>query len=366
MLHERVLKNVNGLNINYYFSTVNKESKKKKTVLLLHGFPELGFSFRYLIKILSANGYFCIAPDQRGYGKTSFINEEEQKLSKFSVLNLVEDINSFLKKINIYKVDLIGHDFGAYVSCYLALLYPNLINSIIIMSMPFSGPPNKFNSSSDIINLNKNLGKLSPRRKHYQKYFSSSLAADNILNCKQGLFDFLRGYFYFKSHNYKENKPHKLKNYSAAEFSRLPEYYIMLKKLGMAETIQNFMPNRDSLIECQKWLPDNDLKKYSRAFRKGGFKYPLYWYRVMISLREKKRLLKKKLPDNLKIPSLFIAGESDWGMFQKPGDLEAMENNFLKNFYGIKIIKNAGHWVQQEKPSETAKFILEFYRKINN
>ena len=76
MFSEKVLKNVNGLNINYYFSKGYRDIKQKKTILFLHGFPELGFSFRYLIKILSANGYYCIAPDQRGYGKTNFISQK--------------------------------------------------------------------------------------------------------------------------------------------------------------------------------------------------------------------------------------------------------------------------------------------------
>ena len=58
--------------------------------------------------------------------------------------------------------------------------------------------------------------------------------------------------------------------------------------------------------------------------------------------------------------TLYISGEKDWGMYQKPGALNEMKN-LCKNFKGIKIIKNAGHWVQQEKPEDVAKTILNFY-----
>ena len=361
---KKTIKNINGLDISINYSTSNKRmAEKKKYILLLHGFPELGFSFRYLIKILSSKGYFCIAPDQRGYGYTKFKTKKEENLQRFSVLNLAKDMYLLLKELKIDKVDIIGHDFGSYVSCYLTMLYPKIINSLVIMSMPFSGPPEKNKSNLlNMIKVNKDLGRLNPKRKHYQSYFCNVSAAKNMYNCKQGIFEFLRGYYYFKSHNYIKNKPHRLKNNSAREFSKLPEYYIMNKNMGMAETIKKYMPDKKQLLNCQLWLTDKDLKYYSKAFQNAGFKNPLKWYKMMLSQDDRNNILKENLPNTLNVPAIFIAGIADWGIYQSPGTLEKMNIKFFSNFFGIKLIKDAGHWVQQENPNDVAETLLNFYK----
>ena len=115
--------------------------------------------------LLSKQGYHCIAPDQRGYGKTRSIKKE--KIHNFSVVNLSKDICDLLKKLKIHKYHLIGHDFGSYVSSYIALLYPQYIISLTIMSMPFGGPPKKENINK-LATINRELSYLQPRRKHYQ------------------------------------------------------------------------------------------------------------------------------------------------------------------------------------------------------
>ena len=84
----------------------------------------------------------------------------------------------------------------------------------------------------------------------------------------------------------------------------------------------------------------------------------------MLSKKEILKIIKLNLPVSINVPSIFISGNADWGMYQKPGDLEKMEKVFLKNYYGRFIIKQAGHWVQQEQPNETFNLILKFLKKI--
>ena len=131
----------------------------------------------------------------------------------------------------------------------------------------------------------------------------------------------------------------------------------------MAQTIKDYMPSTTERSNC-KWLNEHDLSFYVKSFYESGFRKPLLWYKVMISKKEKNRIIKLNLDKFTKIPSIFIAGESDWGTYQKPGDLKKMENNFLKNYFGKKIIKGAGHWVQQEQPKKTFNEIIKFYNKI--
>ena len=113
-----------------------------------------------------------------------------------------------------------------------------------------------------------------------------------------------------------------------------------------------------------KWLNNEDLYYYLKAFLKSGIKKPLYWYRVMLSRKEKLRIIKLNLPRHTSIPAIFISGSADWGIYQKPGDLEKMESLFLKNYFGKVIIDKAGHWVQQEQPNKTFNAITNFLKKI--
>ncbi len=358
LLKSRKIKNVNGLDI--YIKETNIKTNKDNVIFLLHGFPELSYSYRHLMIMLAKSGYYCVAPDQRGYGKTT--SKEKNKVSSFSVLNLTKDIYLLSQKLRIKKFHLIGHDFGSYVSSYFALLYPNKLLSITLMSMPFAGPPD-INNIEQLFLLNKSLSFLKPRRKHYQFYFSSRNAAKNIMNCKQGLKSFLRGYFYFKSFDYPFNKPHKLEGYSSNELAKMPEYYIMKYNLGMAETIKKFMPSDKEILNC-KWLTDKDILIYVNSFKKKGILEPLNWYKMMLSKREKYRLINMNLNKSINIPAIFISGIADWGTYQKPGELEKMEKVFFTNFYGTKIIKKAGHWVQQENPKETYKEIIKFFKLL--
>ena len=121
------------------------------------------------------------------------------------------------------------------------------------------------------------------------------------------------------------------------------------------------MPNLAYIQECSR-LSKKDLKVYVDSFKKNSFQKPLYWYKMMLDVKENMFLKSLKLPKLLKIPALFIAGQADWGTYQKPGQLEDMKK-FFYNLYDIVIITKAGHWVQQEQPYKSFKAINNFYKK---
>jgi len=144
-------------------------------------------------------------------------------------------------------------------------------------------------------------------------------------------------------------------SFTGKELEKLPEYYIMKLEDTMVESVTKFFPQKTN---CD-WLNDDELDVYTNTFFQNGFQSALNWYRCMTSENQNKELnvFQGKLINNF---TLYISGEKDWGMYQKPGALNEM-TNLCKNFKGIKIIKNAGHWVQQEKPEDVAKAILNFY-----
>ena len=138
-----------------------------------------------------------------------------------------------------------------------------------------------------------------------------------MILCKQGVFNFLRAYYYYKSYDYRSNLPRKLKDVSAKTLAVMPEYYIMKNHLGMSQTVNKYMPNKLQIKNCH-WLTNKDLKVYSDSFKINTFQGPLNWYKMMLNKKENRVLAKLKLPHKIEIPAIFIAGKADWGIYQKP------------------------------------------------
>jgi pimeloyl-ACP methyl ester carboxylesterase len=322
-------------------------------VLLLHGFPELAYSWRKLMPRLAAAGYYVVAPDQRGFGETT--GWDPGKLESFAFANLVADVTGLLKKLGVGKAHLVGHDFGSPVAGACALLHPERFRSVTFMSAPFGGAQPAVSRAGE--DLHAALASLDPPRKHYQWYFSTPDADRDMRECAQGLHAFLRAYYHVKSADWKENRPHALKAWTAEEMAKLPRYYVMDFASDMAQTVLLFAPSHTAA-----WLTDDELDVYAQAFAKTTFQGGLNWYRCAtggLSAASMKSAAGKKIP----IPACFIAGAADWGIHQKPGELERMQGEACADYRGTHLVEGAGHWVQQEQPERVAGLLLAFLAK---
>ena len=328
----------------------------KPLMLLLHGFPELAYSWRKIMPELAAAGYHVIAPDQRGYGRTTGWDADyDGDLRSFEILRLVRDILALVQALGRKHVDcLVGHDFGAIVAPWCALTRPDLFRRLVIMSAPFSGPPAIGGSRFDVVG---ELAKLEPPRKHYQWYYSERTADSDMRECRQGLQKFLRAYYHVKSADWPGNLPHPLTSMSATELGKLPTYYVMNAGADMAETVAPFMPSLEAVAAC-KWLPDDELAVYAEEFTRTSFQGGLNWYRCR-TVPDHSSELEVFAGRKIDVPSAFIAGAADWGTHQSPGAFDAMPGAFLR-WHGATLIPGAGHWVQQEQPKATVGAILDF------
>jgi pimeloyl-ACP methyl ester carboxylesterase len=171
---------------------------------------------------------------------------------------------------------------------------------------------------------------------------------------------FLRGYFHYKSADWLDNKPHKLKSWTAGELAKMPTYYIMDSADGMAETVAKEMPT-PAEIAANSWLTERDLKVYSDEYTRTGFQGGLNWYRVRTSGKVTAEL-EVFTGRTIDVPSTFISGRSDWGIYQTPGAIERMQKSACKNMKEIHLIEGAGHWVQQEKADEVNRLLVQFLR----
>lgn len=118
------------------------EGRDRPLMLLLHGFPELAYSWRKLMLPLAAGGYRVVAPDQRGYGRTTGLDADyDGDLGPYRILNLVRDVLWLVFALGYREAAMVaGHDFGASVAGSCALVRPDVFRSVVLIS-PFSGPP---------------------------------------------------------------------------------------------------------------------------------------------------------------------------------------------------------------------------------
>ncbi len=353
----RFVPGVNGLDMH----VLECGERGRPCLLLLHGFPELAYSWRKVMPMLAEAGYYVIAPDQRGYGRTTgWDNRYDADLAEFRPFNLVRDVIGLVHALGIREVaSLIGHDFGATVTAFGTLLRPDLFRSMILMSAPFSGPPAiKSGAGPKGPSIHETLAALSRPRKHYQAYYCTREADPNMHGASQGVHAFLRAYFHHKSADWKANKPYRLAGWTAEELAKMPTYYVMDLVDGMAETVSKEMPSEAEIAACG-WMPEAEMGVFSQEYGRTTFQGGLNWYRARVEPRfqPELELLSGRTID---IPSCFIAGQSDWGIYQVPGAIERMQKEACTRMSAVHLIEGAGHWVQQERPQETARHILAF------
>ena len=333
-------------------------------VLLLHGFPELAYSWRYVMPALAAAGYHVVAPDQRGYGRTTGWNADyDGDLRPFGMLNLVRDALALLAALNIRSVHaVIGHDFGSPVAAWCALIRPDVFKSVVLMSAPFGGPPalRAGHPPAGPAAIDAQLAALPRPRKHYQHYYTTRDANDEMWHCAQGVHAFLRAYFHHKSADWKGNQPHRLASWSADEMARMPTYYIMDRAEDMAQTVAHEMPGDAEIAHC-RWLSEAALREYSAEYERNGFQGGLQWYRAVADSGTLAQL-EVFSGRTIDVPSMFVAGRSDWGVYQNPGAFEAMQATACTRMQACRLIDGAGHWVQQERPEAVNEALLSFLR----
>jgi pimeloyl-ACP methyl ester carboxylesterase len=370
-IRARFVNNVNGIRMHVLEAGFDRSNRA--AVLLVHGFPELAYSWRKVMLPIAAAGYHVIAPDLRGYGRSGGTDVQyDDDLSPWRTLNEVTDMVALVSAFGYRSVAaVVGHDFGSPVAAWCALVRPDIFHSVVLMSAPFGGPPalpfNTADAASSGVTtpaadtIYDELAKLTPPRKHYQRYYSTRGANDNMRRAPQGIHAFLRAYYHMKSADWKQNQPFPLAARTAAEWAKLPRYYVMDLGKGMAETVAPEMPSASEIAACT-WLPEEELRVYSTEYARTGFQGGLQSYRVGSSGRftADLQLFSGRTIDQ---PSMFIAGKSDWGAYQNPGALERMQKTACARMTGTRFVEGAGHWVQQEQPGRVCELLIDFLKQ---
>jgi pimeloyl-ACP methyl ester carboxylesterase len=307
---------VNGINMHV------TESGSGPLAICCHGWPELGYSWRYQIPALVKAGYRVAVPDMRGFGKT----DAPQDISQYTVLHNVGDIVALVNALGEKQAVIVGHDWGAPVAWHCAMLRPDVFPKVIAMSVPHRGrgpaPP---------ISILRKQG----YHNYYWCYFQTPGVAETEF--ERDVDTTMRKIIYGVAGDAVDRENPLM----------VPEGGGFLDRMKLPETLP-------------AWMSEQDLAVFVSEYRRTGFRGGLNWYR---NLDRNWELTAPWEGARIEQPTLFIAGTRDPVIAGERGAaaIAAMEKA-VPNLTKVMIDK-AGHWIQQERPEEVNAAVVAFLRE---
>jgi len=298
---------VNGINMHYVM-----EGNGPQTILVCHGWPDIWFGWRHLIKPLAAAGYRVIAPDMKGYGDT----DAPTNVEAYGHKAVSDDLVALLDHYNIQKVILLGHDWGGEVVWRMCLYYPNRVLAVGSVCTAYVPRSPKFFSIEDVV-------KRAPAFA-YQAYLAGPKAAKD-LEANTGAFF------------------NNLYRKSSDETSGL------LMRTDGSFIIENDLP-KTTLLSRQ------EFNYYVQQYQKRGFQGCLNWYRT----RRVNWESEANLPVTISHPALIITAGKD---FVLTPQLTAKMESYIPNLKRGHV-EEAGHWVLMEKPDEVLSIIKDWLKSL--
>jgi len=287
-------------------------------VFLLHGFPELAFSWRYQLPALAAAGFRAIAPDQRGYGRT----DVPGKVRDYRIEELIADIHGLLDAMRLESASFVGHDWGSLLLWQMAMRAPERIDRMVILNIPhYPRLP-----VDPIQVMRERFG-----NDFYIVNFQDSDEADKAFAADPAhFFDVMmrRGQI------------------SREQFDQLPADR---KSLSLLQVMARSQSSGEPL------LTDAERDYYAAAFARTGFTGPINWYRNWTLNWE----TQAEFDQRVDIPTLFIGAADD--VVVSLEHIEAMKP--LVDDLEIHMLENCGHWSQQEKPDEVNGLMIDWLRR---
>ena len=308
------------------------EAGEGPLVLLIHGFPELGISWRAQVKALSEAGYHAVAPDMRGYGGTDKPTETEA----YSILDLVGDMVDLVRALagqdgGETTCTVVGHDWGAPVAWHCALMRPDVFTAVAGLSVPFQPRRAKGPPTPAMIAIAKRAGLGELYMVQFQDLEHHRIFEADIPGG-------LRKGFY----SYDGATP--------------PER----QSTGFIAPGHDFLSEVPEDATLPPWMSEAHHAEYVAAFTAGGFKGPLDWYR---NLDRNWALTASLQGQKIRQPSMFIVGERD-PVRHYAGQHEAGLRDWLTDLRSQTVLPGAGHWLQQERPDEVNTALIAFLRDV--
>jgi pimeloyl-ACP methyl ester carboxylesterase len=301
------------------------EMGKGPLVILVHGWPESWYSWRHQLKALADAGYHAVAPDMRGYGKTDRPNAVEA----YDIHQLTADLVGIVNAMGQKDAMLVGHDWGSIVGWHAMLLHPTRFTAYVAMSVPYNGR----GPISTVEGLKRTMGD----NFFYILYFQEPGVAEKEFDADpRGILSRL-----YLSPDSPRDPPEITDPKRAAGG--------MIGRYGKPKGLPS-------------WLTQTDLNYYVNEFKNAGFRGGINYYR---NFHRNWETTPQLTGAKVTQPVMFIAGDKD--VVIRGATAEALTTSMkrtVNDLRGVKIIPNTGHWVQQERPEETNKAMIEFLNSV--
>lgn len=298
------------------------EAGEGPLVILCHGFPESWYSWRHQLPALAEAGYWVVAPDQRGYGKT----DAPESIEAYTQFHLVGDIVGLVSALGAESAVIAGHDWGAPVAWNAALWRPDIFRAVIGLSVPASDraaqPPTVL------------LKRIFGENFFYMLYFQAPGVAEHEL--RKDVRRTLRMLLYTASGNAPER-----------------ELRVLPKTAG-------FLDQMDDPEKLPAWLSEDDLEFFTEEFLRTGFRGGLNWYRNLDRTWELSAAFAGK---KIEQPALFITGDRD--LVRRNPAFEEQMRSVVPQLRGALTLPGIGHWTQQEAPEAVNRAMIDFLRSLD-
>ncbi len=308
------------------------EAGEGPLVLLIHGFPELGISWRAQVQALADAGYHAVAPDMRGYGGT----DKPERTEDHTILHLVGDMVDLVRALGQEtgrgaECVVVGHDWGAPVAWHCALLRADVFKAVFGLSVPFqprrpNGPPTPAMAA-----ISKRLGRGELYMSQFQAPNAHRIFETDVARA------LTKGFYAYDG--------------------ATPDTE---QSTGFIAPGHDFISEVSDAATRPPWMSAEHLEEYVQAFSQGGFKGPMDWYRCLdlnwslTAFLQGQRILQ---------PSFFMVGERD-PVRHYAGQHEAGLKDWLADLKGQVVVPGAGHWLQQERPEVVNAALIGFLAEV--
>ena len=279
------------------------ECGEGEPVLLLHGFPELWYSWRHQMQAIAASGRRAIAPDLRGFGGSS----SPEAIEAYDIEQLTGDLVGLLDALEIDAATVVGHDWGSDLAWKFALTKPQRVSAVVGISVPYV--PRAPAAPTTL--MREHIGE-----DFYIVWIQEPGAAEAALSAD------------------------------------------VRRTLATREVWNAEWAARHDEPPTPPWMSDDDLQLYVDEFTRTGFTGGLNWYRNLDRNWEQLAAYDGRTIDQ---PALFITGSRDPVRAFMPH--EAMTGS-VTDLRDVVIIDGAGHWVQQECPEEVDEALIGFLDQL--
>nr|CAD1844376.1 unnamed protein product [Ananas comosus var. bracteatus] len=280
------------------------------TVVFLHGFPEIWYTWRHQMIAITDAGFRAIAPDFRGYG----LSEQPPEPENASWEDLVADLLAILDALAVPKAFMIGKDFGALPAYHFALYHPDRVLGVVTLGIPFT--PTAFDFSS------------LPEGFYIKRWREPGRAEADF-----GRFDVKRV---------------------------VRTIYILFSRseIPIAEEGQEILDLADESTPLPAWFSEENLDAYAALYEKSGFKYPLQMpYRALSRIQ-------LVADPKVEVPALLIMGEKDYCL-KFPEMENYIRSGAVKQFVPdleITYIPEGSHFVPEQFPDQVNELIVGFLK----